>query len=212
MKEADPDATMILGPSAGATQWATDSKGYFGEVMDLGARSLIDAVSLHFYPVSYRMDEVSRYLNKMVNLFGRDIPIYITEIGEFVRFSLLPGETVSDQRKAAESLVRNISFLLANYCIKHVAVMPHWGGLDLSSRKSEHIQGPTLARYSYKMLIKKLKDADWQKMDKIKNGEDNLYVYKFHRKNSGENVYVAFWDYFVDHPEEDFPIRSSPPP
>jgi len=211
VKKADPDAIMILGPCAGSTQMATDSKGYFQDVMNLGAKEYIDAVSIHFYPLSYRIEEIRSYFDNMTAVFGEDMPIYVTEAGEAVRYGFLPQNVVPDQRKAAESVIRNYVYILINYPAEKIFPIGHTGGLDIVSMKNPQISGPSLAKFSYKLLIEKLGDMDWRKVEKIKDGEDNLYLYKCPKKGSSKSIYVAWWDYFAEHPNEDLKITSHGP-
>jgi len=53
-----------------------------------------------------------------------------------------------------------------------------------------------LSYYTYKLMVQKLKDTDWGRIETCVDGIGNVYVYKFPRKNGGPPVYVVWWDSF----------------
>ncbi|MCP2519673.1 hypothetical protein NLD30_04410 [SCandidatus Aminicenantes bacterium Aminicenantia_JdfR_composite] len=55
-----------------------------------------------------------------------------------------------------------------------------------------------LAYYTYKLMVDKLEESNWNKIETIINGIDNIYAYKFIKKNTGKSIYVLWWDYFDD--------------
>jgi hypothetical protein len=55
-----------------------------------------------------------------------------------------------------------------------------------------------LAYYTYKLMVNKLEGSNWNKIETIINGIDNIYAYKFIKKNTGKSIYVLWWDYFDD--------------
>jgi len=59
-----------------------------------------------------------------------------------------------------------------------------------------------LGYYTYRLMVEKLKASDWENIDTVVNGTDNVYVYKFNRKTGKAPVYVAWWDYFDDSSQE----------
>ena len=54
-----------------------------------------------------------------------------------------------------------------------------------------------LAYYTYKLMVEKLEGSDWDNIQTIQES-DNVYVYKYTKKDSGEIVWVAWRDYFDD--------------
>lgn len=60
-----------------------------------------------------------------------------------------------------------------------------------------------IAYHTYKLMTEKLEGADWDKIETIIDGTDNIYVYKFNRKDLGKPVYVAWGDYFTEEKREE---------
>jgi len=53
-----------------------------------------------------------------------------------------------------------------------------------------------LVYYTYKLMIEKFEGSDWDNIEKIIDGEDNVYLFKLSKKDTDESVYAAWWDYF----------------
>ncbi|HDP70599.1 MAG TPA: hypothetical protein ENN38_07340 [Actinobacteria bacterium] len=53
-----------------------------------------------------------------------------------------------------------------------------------------------LSYYTYKLMTEKLEDSDWDNIETVIDGTDNVYAYKF--TNQGKPVWVVWWDYFDD--------------
>jgi hypothetical protein len=51
-----------------------------------------------------------------------------------------------------------------------------------------------LSYYTYKLMTEKLADSDWGNIEAFQE-PDNVYVYKFTKKNTGKPVWVIWWDY-----------------
>ncbi|HSD10737.1 MAG TPA: hypothetical protein VLF14_07120 [Candidatus Binatia bacterium] len=55
-----------------------------------------------------------------------------------------------------------------------------------------------LSYYTFKKLVEKLRDSDWEGIETVSEGADHVYIYKFTKTDSGAAVNVAWWDYFED--------------
>jgi hypothetical protein len=53
-----------------------------------------------------------------------------------------------------------------------------------------------LSFYTYKLLIEKLEGSDWNDIQAVIDGKDNIYAYKFVKKDTKKAVWVIWWDYF----------------
>ena len=51
-----------------------------------------------------------------------------------------------------------------------------------------------LAYYTYKLMVAKLDGSDWNNIDIVINGKNNIYAFKFIRE--GKPIWVVWWDYF----------------
>jgi hypothetical protein len=55
-----------------------------------------------------------------------------------------------------------------------------------------------LSYYSYKLLAEKLKAIDWQNIETIIDGQDNIYAYKFPKIGQDSSVYIIWRDIGID--------------
>ena len=54
-----------------------------------------------------------------------------------------------------------------------------------------------LSYYTYKLMVERLEGSNWDNIQTIQESDD-IYIYKFIKKDSSEPVWVAWWDYFED--------------
>jgi hypothetical protein len=69
-------------------------------------------------------------------------------------------------------------------------------GLIHNPQNADGLSHKKLSYYTYKLMVEKLEGSDWDNIVTIVDGTDNVYVYKFVRKDTGKSVYVAWWDWF----------------
>ncbi len=55
-----------------------------------------------------------------------------------------------------------------------------------------------LAYYTYKLMTEKLEGSDWDNIQTIQES-NNVYIYKFTKKDTGKPVWVAWWDDLDDN-------------
>jgi hypothetical protein len=53
-----------------------------------------------------------------------------------------------------------------------------------------------LSFYTYKFLLDKLRNCDWQGIEILEEDADEVYLYKFLK--AGRPIYIAWWDWFSD--------------
>ena len=148
--------------------------------------------------------------------FPDDMPIWITEMGSysgdpgpmpFPPFSDLPFQTEGQQ---AGDFVKRHVYSLA-WGVKKI--FPAFGliegfkyddgyfdytGLiyDGTGSNDLGLGVKKLAYFSYKLMTEKLEGSNWDNIQTLTDGTDNVYAYKFTRAETGEPVYVAWWDWF----------------
>ena len=112
LKKARPDVTVVGVDSVGIPQ------PYLEKVFGAGALDYLDAVSVHPYryssaPEGYE-DEIAG-LDTLVRKYngGRPKPIWITEVGWFLKKSQAPGDLAIDEPTQAKFAVRGYALLLA---------------------------------------------------------------------------------------------------
>ncbi|NIA29627.1 MAG: T9SS type A sorting domain-containing protein [Actinobacteria bacterium] len=67
-----------------------------------------------------------------------------------------------------------------------------------------------LAYYTYKKMTETLEGSDWDNIGTTSDGQGNIYTYKFTKAETGELVYIAWWDLFdeLNYSEGDTKVIS----
>lgn len=60
-----------------------------------------------------------------------------------------------------------------------------------------------LGYYTYKLMTEKLEGSEWDNIEVISDGANNIYAYKFNRKDLGKPVYVAWKDDFGEESKQE---------
>jgi hypothetical protein len=53
-----------------------------------------------------------------------------------------------------------------------------------------------LSYYTFKLLNEKTAGSDWDNVQTVRNGDDNVYIYKLTKTDTGNPIWVVWWDYF----------------
>ncbi|MBD3290089.1 T9SS type A sorting domain-containing protein, partial [candidate division KSB1 bacterium] len=53
-----------------------------------------------------------------------------------------------------------------------------------------------LAYYTYKLMVDKLENGNWDNLSIVSNGSNNIYVYKFNI--TGDHIWILWWDWYND--------------
>jgi hypothetical protein len=53
-----------------------------------------------------------------------------------------------------------------------------------------------LSYYSFKLQMEKVDGCDWDNVQTLVGGQDNIYVYLLTKQGTGDPIWVAWWDYF----------------
>jgi hypothetical protein len=196
IKAAEPDAIVLAG---GCTSGAVN-KGWFENIIRLGALDYSDAVSIHSYNYSARFPErspetcsawmanVQKMLRKYNN--GKNVPFYVTEMG---------WPTHIGKRSTAPQL--SASYLARLYLLARTS--PSFRGLwwyDFQDDgwKAENkennfgIVRPDLTPkpHYYVMADISALVAQGKYIDRLKTKDDNLYVLRFKHK---QRDFWALW-------------------
>ncbi len=196
IKAAEPGAIVLAG---GCTSGAVN-KGWFENIIRLGALDYSDAVSIHSYnygagfperspeTCSVWMTSVQKMLRKYNN--GKDVPFYVTEMG---------WPTHIGKRSTAPEL--SASYLARLYLLARTS--PSFRGLwwyDFQDDgwKAEYnennfgIVRPDLTPKPHYYVMADISDliASGEYIDRLKTEDDNLYVLRFKHKQSD---YWALW-------------------
>jgi hypothetical protein len=53
-----------------------------------------------------------------------------------------------------------------------------------------------LSYYTFKLQMEKVDGCDWDNVQTLVGGQDNIYVYRLTKQGTGDPIWVAWWDYF----------------
>jgi hypothetical protein len=53
-----------------------------------------------------------------------------------------------------------------------------------------------LSYYTFKLLNEKTVGSDWNNVKTVRNGDDNVYIYELTKTDTGNPIWVVWWDYF----------------
>ncbi|MBU4174151.1 MAG: hypothetical protein KKE90_11755 [Actinobacteria bacterium] len=210
--EADPEARIVLSAPIGGI----DVHPFLAQVInELAAGREFEAIDVHQWgdASKWRMPAVSVYRNMLDSKGLTDVQIWSTENGTWQGQPIgLPFQSEQDQ---AGSLLKRYIYNIANGLDKLFwNNLMEWhefegdpGHFSNSMGLVSDGQGPgedpamfnreRLAYYSYKLMVEKLEGSDWDGIETVIDGADNVYAFKF-TGNTGEPVWVAWWDYYDD--------------
>jgi hypothetical protein len=80
-----------------------------------------------------------------------------------------------------------------------------YNGIPKDDRNDKGDGVKKLSYWTYKFLVEKLKETDWENISVLHDGSnsDQLFLYKLVKKN-GPPLYIAWWNYF----DENKPIKT----
>jgi len=223
MKQADPDAKLILGSYSSFSANGSNSdfdKRYLPFLQELNG-SYADIIDIHLYGDAFGdylfKDEtagesfIDHIKLSLGNLFPNNVSIWMTETGTHSGsiIYLAKLDPQSEQRQAGDYVKRyahgtfkGIEKLFG--CLSFVEGT--WYDPDDFFSKTELIYEGNgtddlgagvkkLSYYSYKLMTEKLEGSDWDNIQEVYNSE-NVYAYKFINKQTQKLTYVAWWDYW----------------
>jgi hypothetical protein len=53
-----------------------------------------------------------------------------------------------------------------------------------------------LSYYTFKLQLEKVDGCDWDNVQTLVGGQDNIYIYRLTKQGTGDPIWVAWWDYF----------------
>lgn len=222
IKEADPEATVIIGGVAGGPHdYILHFDAVYGTILDTLAGQYIDVMDFHWYGAAtgdYRLkdtntgEDVYNHIRSVLiaNGFSSDLPIWITEMGSYSGdpSGFFPYQTEQQQasdyfKRYVYSLSRGIEKIFLAFGLiegfKHDDGYFDHTGLIYDGQGSNDLglSVKKLSYYTYKLMTEKLEYSGWNNIETIQES-DNVYVYKFIKNDKDESIYVVWWDYFND--------------
>lgn len=221
IKKADPTAKVVIGGALlQEMQNPTIFDMHFLKILEDLKGGYIDVIDFHWggeASGNYRgykdiYDHLRRRLSEMG--FPPDMPVWITEMssysGDPVKLSFQPWDPKPQtESQQASDLIKRYVF---GTSIGIKKIFWAWGMVEGFKNNDSYFDHTgliydgkfsdddgygvkKLAYYSYKLMTGLLDGSDWNSIGIIKNGEDDIYAYKFIRKRTGKPVYVVWWDY-----------------
>jgi len=161
-------------------------------------------------PIDYLLPDVIAGMKAEITTRGYgDIPIWISEMSDYDGEP--DGRTLHSEAEHATELLKRYVYSLANGVEKILWVtLTEWNDFNNSGQPGGYfdssglIHNPLndgkdwkkLAYYTYKKTVELLEGSDWNAIEVMSEGADDVYIYKFVKDT--EPVWVAWWDYFDD--------------
>lgn len=193
IKKERPDITVV-GISAVATPFP-----YFEDLFKRGALRYMDALSLHPYRTQSTPEGLERLMTKLQDLIkkyndGKPMPIWITELGWYVKPPGGNSDLVVTEADQASYLVRAITLTLSAgverfywYHARDDASFPT-SGLLRSTEDPKGRYAPKPSYVAYGTLIRQLDGARFQRREQTVNDE----VYSLLFNNGARDVRVVW--------------------
>jgi len=227
IKEECPDCLVVFGglPGIGTGFNKNDPAAKFlKKALQAGACKYFDV--FEFKQHAYKAEDYKELGNKM-RVYGKILAEYgidIKKIPVFVetamydgdpyfprhsplRFIDLPPQTESQQ---AQALIKTYVYALAQGVDKIFwNLIIEWHNFSRNPGSTFNFYGlvnnpdndgkshKKLAYYTYKLMVEKLEGSDWNNIETIQES-DNVYVYKFTKKETGKPVWVVWWDWWEE--------------
>jgi hypothetical protein len=239
IKQVNPKAKVAIAGVADPAGFTGETTIYgkifkeLDKIKNSSGDRYFDIFDFHWYPFATNYLVVESfitgssknifYLKEYINNIKRtlaqydyvDIPIYITEFGQYSEPPGLWGPpeyaqklTFHSEKKQALDLSKGYLYSRANGVQKIFWVtLTEWHnfggqingvfdnvGLINNPKNSDGLSHKKLAYYTYKKMTEILKGSDWDNIGTIQES-DGVYVYKF--KKGSKNIWVAWNDNFA---------------
>ncbi|NIA29626.1 MAG: T9SS type A sorting domain-containing protein [Actinobacteria bacterium] len=227
IKEACSDCTVLIGGATGfPDDYISKFDSRFAPILTELAGQYVDVYDFHWYGTAtgeYRLtdtatgEDVYAHIRAALtaNGFSPDMPVWITEMGSYSGdpadplFSVEPFQTERQQagdyfKRFVYSLARGVKKIFPAFGLmegfKHNDGYFDHTGLIYNGEGSNDLGlgVKKLAYFSYKLMTDKLEGSNWDSVQTLIDGTDNIYAYKFTKTETGGPVYVAWWDWFDD--------------
>ena len=215
IKTADPEAKVLIAGCPGMPKGYTQHfrRVYLPILRELNGKGF-DIFDFHWYGNArgdYDIREVLSGIRRCLRETGfADVPIWITEMGSYSGHPRgFPPQTEDDQ---AADLFKRYIFSVAHGVEK---VLWAWNivegfgdpwdndyfdhtGLIYDGRGAGD-RGTGVrkkAYFAYRLMTQRLEGVDWQNVEIVSDGKDNIFCYRLKKLDTGEHFYALWWDWF----------------
>jgi hypothetical protein len=188
IKRERPDVIVVGGATAGVPL------PYWEKLMAGGGLDYMDALSVHPYRYGSAPEGIEDEIVDLRHLVlkyhhGRTMPIWVTEIGWYLKPSKAPGDLLIDEKTQAEFLVRAYALLLsADVARTYWYLFRDYEDFTMGLVHDDPQRTRKPAYYAYATLVKQLRDAVFVKREPT---PDDFYSILF-RRPSGQEVRVVW--------------------
>jgi len=232
VKDVDGDAKIVLAPLIVSYQPDKPLKESLEKIEEIikGAAAedlLFDAIDVHYWDFAenYKMPGIEEIRTILDNNGYENVKIFSLEHGTHVNQPIVPDRIVpyQSEKNQSISLIKRYSYNLAN----GVSLI-NWNNLvewkDFSGKDSDgpfdnmglisdgdgggepptNLGIPRLSYYTYKKMTETLEGSDWDNIETIREGDDDIYIYKFTKKDLPyKQIWVA-WDDTPDYTQSGY--------
>jgi hypothetical protein len=188
IKRERPDVIVVGGSTSGIPM------PYWEKLMAEGGLNFMDALSVHPYRYGSPPEGIEGEITELQNLAlrynnGHTVPIWVTEIGWYLKPSKADSDLFIDEKVQAEFLVRAYALLLsANVQRVYWYLFRDYQDFTMGLLRDDPQRTRKPAYYAFTTLVQQLRDASFVKRE---DAPEDFYSLLFRRK-SGEEVRVVW--------------------
>jgi hypothetical protein len=188
IKKERPDVIVLGGATSGVPM------GYWEKLMAHGALNFMDALSVHPYRYESPPEGIERQISDLQRLVlkyngGRSKPIWVTEVGWYLKPSKEPGDLLVDETVQAEFLIRAYALLLSSDVRRiYWYLLRDYEDFTMGLARSDPQRTRKPAFLAYETLIAQLRDAHFVRRERT---PADVYSILF-RRPSNEEVRVLW--------------------
>ncbi len=223
IKDADSTSMVLIGGVSGfPDNYISRFENIYAPILTELAGDYIDIFDFHWYGTAtgeYRLrdsvsgEDVLEHIRATLtaNGFPADLPLWITEMGSYSGDPVGPQFPYQTEEQQAGDYLKRFVYPLSRGIEKIFPafglvegfkydggyfdftglIYDGWGSYDMG------IGVKKLAYFSHKKMTEKLEGSDWENVQTINTGVENIYCYRFLKDDTG--IHVAWYDYF-DNP------------
>jgi hypothetical protein len=224
IKEADSNATVLIGGVAGfPNNYVRQFDSVYSSILANLAGQYVDVFDFHWYGTAmgeYRLkdtitgEDIYEHVRATLtaNGFSLDLPIWITEMGSYSGnpsghqfcFQTEKQQAYDYLKRCVYPLSLGVKKIFPAFGLmegfKHNdGYFDHTGLIyDGDGSNDRGLGVKKLSYYTYKLMVEKLECSDWDYIETIIDGTDNVHAYNFTKKDTDKPIWVVWWDYFDD--------------
>lgn len=216
VKSEAPDSVIVLSVAGGqASPEATErSLRFFDYILKNGLWQYFDVLDFHFQGAADDYKDLAIKTNAFRGIFKingiKEKPIWITEYGTHdgdptPDHQWQPDFPYQTEQQQAAGLVKKYVYGISLGIKKMFwTTMFEWFNFNnnlnsyfsnvglVNNPATDGLSHNKLAYYTYKLMVDKLETSDWDTVESLANLPENVHTYKFIKKDTGKQIWVAW--------------------